>query len=142
MKQCSFKSALEPPLRQRISNIHSPVCLKCSPSFSSGRWPKEAHDVSVPWIPLLCPRECCPTEMAHGKVSGELWSTTGDRVYPRQVQAHFSYFIILSSQRANTLCQKICTRRCSEAESQCRPLWEIWSTVVHDHKTSNGGKIS
>lgn len=122
MKQSSFKLALAPPLRQQISNIHSPVYLKCSPSFSSGRWPKEAHDVSVPWIPLLCPHECCLTEMGHGKVSGELWSAAGGRVYPRQVQAHFSHFIIiLSSQSANTLWQKICTRRCSEAESQCRP---------------------
>lgn len=106
MKQSSFKLALAPPLRQQFSNIHSPVCLKCSPSFSSGRWPKQAHDVSVPWIPFLCPCECCLTEMPHGKVSGELWSMTGDRVIARQVQAHFLHFIFLSSQKANTLGKK------------------------------------
>lgn len=142
MKQSSFKLALAPPLRQWFSSIHSPICLKCSPSCSSGQWPKQAH-VSVPWIPLLCPCEWCLTEMAHGKVSGELWSMTGDGVIPTQVQAHFLHSIILSSQRANTLWQKRCTRHCSESEClRAGHLWEIWLTMVHDHKISNYGSIS
>lgn len=106
MKQSSLILALAPPLRQWFYSIHSPVYLKCSPSFSSGWWPKQPHDVSVPCIRFLCPCECCLTEMAHGKMSGELWSMAGDRVIPSQVWAHFLHLIILSPQRADTLWQK------------------------------------